>query len=131
MLINGNEVNNLFLGGNRFKNIADDYFLPVGTQLYEFWYSNFDKIFKLDTIGKSNGITTLSNTDDIIPNAKKIFFDTPAEIVKYYRPNTTVEATNVININAKFYSIDKYNTKDYVYIFTPEQFEKVKLSNYI
>ncbi len=131
MKINGQDVNNLFLNGTRFKNIADDYFLPVGTQLYEYWYSNFDKIFKLDTIGKSNGITTLNNTDDIIPNAKKIFFDTPAEIVKYYRPNTTVEASIFIDSNAKFYSIDKYNTIDYVYLFTPQTFEKLKLSNFI
>lgn len=130
MLINGNEVNNLFLGGNRFKNIADDYFLPAGTEMYEFWYSDFYRIFKLDTTINSNGISTLPSYH-IIPNAKKIFYNTPAEIVKNYRPNVGVESTNVININAKFYSIDKYNTKDYVYVFTPEQFEKIKLSNYI
>ena len=131
MLINGNEVNNLFLSGSRFKNIADDYFLPIGTQMYEYWYSNLNNIYRLDTTGNSNGIKTMDRFDDIIPNAKKIFFDIPAEIMKNYRPNAAVEPTNVINTNAKFYSIDKYNTKDYVYLFTPEQFEKIKLSNYI
>ncbi|QHJ83719.1 MAG: hypothetical protein [Caudoviricetes sp.] len=131
MLINGNEVNNLFLGGNRFKNIADDYFLPIGTQMYEYWYSNFNNTYRLDTTENSNGIMTMDRFDYIIPNAKKIFFDIPAEIMKNYRPNVAVEPTNVINTNAKFYSIDKYNTKDYVYLFTPEQFEKIKLCNYI
>ena len=40
MEINGNDVNNLFLGGNRFTNIADDYFLPVGTEFFGFSYSD-------------------------------------------------------------------------------------------
>jgi len=130
MEINGNEVNNLFLGGNRFKNIADDYYFPIGTQYYEYWYSSLDNHFQLDTSVK-NGIGSLERFDYLIPNEKKIFYDTPSEIIKNYRPNAIVEASEYIDSNAKFYSVDKFNSIDYVYLFTPEQFEKIKLSNYI
>ena len=129
MKINGQDVNNLFLNGTRFKNIADDYFLPVGTEYYEYWYSRANHIFKLDVGMNNNGINSLTDSDFILNT--EIFYDTPEKIVKNYRPDVGVEASIFIDSNAKFYSIDKYNTIDYVYLFTPQTFEKLKLSNFI
>ena len=129
MLINGNEVNNLFLGGNRFKNIADDYYFPIGTQYYEYYKDPLTKGFIL--ANKDTGITSLTRFDYIIPNAEKIFYDTPIKIIRSYYPNAKVETSKLIDPNAKYYSIDKFNDLDFIDLFTPEQFEKVKLSNYI
>lgn len=130
MEINGNDVNNLFLGGNRFTNIADDYFLPVGTEFFGFSYSDIDNTFKLDTTQSSDGHISLKNSDYIFPNAKRILYGRPEEILKNYRPDAKVEATRVISLNARFYSLDKFNSENYIHLFTPNQFEKIKLSYY-
>lgn len=128
MLINGNEVNNLFLNGNRFKNINNDYYIPIGTEFYEYYYQPQYDRYQLNSSQPNTGIN-IYNGSFLIPNAATIFSGTPAEILKNYHPTATVVYSSYIDSNAKFYTIDKFNGGVWIYLFTPETFEKLKLIN--
>ena len=130
MVINGNEVNNLFLNGNRFKNINNDYYIPVGTEFYEYYYQPQYTRFQLGRSQADTGINIYVNSF-LISNAATIFAGTPAQILKNYHSDAEIVYSKYIDANAIFFTIDKFNSGGWIYLFTPETFEKLKLINCI
>ena len=128
MKINDQDVNNLFLNGNRFKDINNDYYIPVGTEFYEYSYDAQYNRFQLAMSQPNTGINIYVNSF-LIANAATIFSGTPAEILKNYHPTATVVYSSYIYSKAKLYTIDKFNVGGWIYLFTPETFEKLKLIN--
>ena len=130
MLINGNEVNNLFLNGNRFKDINNDFYIPVGTEFYEYFYNPQYNRFQLTMSQPDTGINIYVNSF-LIANASKIFAGTPAQILKNYHSDAEIVYSKYIDANNIFFTIDKFNSGGWIYLFTPETYEKLKLINCI
>lgn len=130
MKINDQEVNNLFLNGNRFKDINNDYYIPVGTEFYEYSYYPQYNRFQLAMSQPDTGINIYVNSF-LIANAATIFSGTPAEILKNYHSDAEIVYSEYIDANAIFFTIDKFNSGGWIYLFTPETFEKLKLINCI
>ena len=128
MIINGQEVNNLFLKGERFQNISNCYFIKENTKYYKVTYQSNGNAFLINS-GANGNLYRNYTSSFFIKNSGKIYTGSPANILKKYHSNA-IFGPEFIN-SGNFVSFDQMNGADYYYLYDEETFKKFSLENYI
>lgn len=129
MLINGQEVNNLFLKGQRFQSISNCYYIKENTKYYLIQYQSSTNSFVIKKASNGNNYRTYSSSF-FIQNSGKIYTGSFTDILRKYHSDAII-GLDFMNLTGNFGSFDQMNVSDYFYLFDEEIFKKFSLENYI
>ena len=132
MLINGNEVNNLFLNGTRFRCLDNCFIVAKDTYYCHLTYINNGDYFKVDDDVDKNGIYIGSTTQvTYVFSSLKVYKGTPSDICKIYG-SKIVDSHNYLNSNSIYYSFPAFNSaKGQIYLFDEDTYEYLQLGKYL
>lgn len=131
MLINGNEVNNLFLGGTRFRCLENCFVVPANTYCDYLLYNFNLKAYRVAGNVNQNGTYLGSTVGRTYICSSEIFKGTVSEICKIYN-SKLYDPNNYINKDKIFYTLKSINTSETeIYLFGENTYENLPIEKYL
>lgn len=131
MLINGNEVNNLFLGGTRFRCLENCFVVPDNTYCDYLIYNVNLKAYRVAGNINQNGVYLGSIVGRTYIFSSEIYKGTVSDICKIYGSKLS-DPNNYINPNKIFYSFKAMNTSgNEIYLFSENTYEDLPIEKHL
>ncbi|WP_338201705.1 hypothetical protein [Lactobacillus rizhaonensis] len=132
MLINGNEVNNLFLNGVRFRCLKNCYVITNDTYCDHLTYNiNNGGYFRLDEYVNKNGVYVGTTVGRTYVFSSEVYKGTASDICKIYGSRLG-DSHNYLNSDKIFCTFPSMNVpKGEIFLFSDYKAQDSELENFL